>query len=158
MTDRFESARAILHEQIVQRQTELDSLFAAYEKLGGTYEDETAAVEEEPEVKRLTGPKPKRAKKKSKRKAAPPPVANGAAAVFTINGKSIEMSERHHNILELIQGGGGAPVSKADLAGCFGKAMPNWDATMKAINNRLAAAMVAVVNVRGAGWKLEKLA
>jgi hypothetical protein len=156
MTDKYELARTILAAEINRRQDELIALEAIFAEMGGSFDGDDDEIQ--PKQKLLPGPRQKsRAGKRSSAKQLPPHVTRGPTTPFTINGKSIEMNERHRNVLELIQGAGGEPVSKSDLVGCFAGRHPNLEQTKKTINSKLEVAGVHVVNVYGAGWKLEKL-
>ena len=155
MTDKDELARKILADEINRRQDELIQLEASFRRMGGSFDGEEEPPA--PKQKLLTGPKSKSPKKSGKRKAAPPPVARGAKASFTLNGKSIEMSERQANLLDLMNRAPGRLLSKPEMITIWGCA-PSWSVLFNELNLKLKAAEVQIVNVRGEGYKLEKLA
>lgn len=146
-----ELALKILADLINQKEDELINLQASYAKLGGIFDgDEDVKPAKQ---KLLTGPKPK--KKKSKRKSAPPPVERGARGTFTLNGHSIEMTQRQANLLDLMNRAAGRLLSKPEIITIWGTA-PSWSTLFNDLNIKLKQASVQIVNVRGQGYRLEK--
>ncbi len=156
MTDKFETAKEIIRGEIVKRQAELDDLFAAFERLGGTYEDETAEAEPAQEVKRLTGPKTKAAKRRKKEKPARASKAAGDVEV-SLNGKKLLVTERHAQIIDklIVKG---TVIGIDDLVGLYGGVKSRWYQDVEALRAKLAEAGMELINIKGLGYKLEKAA
>lgn len=158
MIDKAETAREGIANAITKRQGELDVLMAAYEMMGGSLEDEVAAAGSNQLL--LTGPKTKKrrkAKKGGRRTKTTARVERGKKVTFTLNGHPIEVSERHNNLIAILRAAGSVPVAKADLLSCFTGKTPNFHQTKEALNEKLKPAGVYIANVRGEGWRLEKL-
>ena len=139
MSGKYDVAASVLAEEINRREAELGSLRAAYERLGGTYEEDDAA--EAPKL--LAGP----------RQAARESDDFGV----TLNSVFVKLSERQAQVVEMLMAANGAVVDIDDFAGLYGGVKGRWYAECGQINAKLAAANAAIVNQRGLGYRLEKI-
>lgn len=133
----YAEALDILGDAINETRDKLLALQEAYEKLGGTYEDEDDGAPW-PGQKRL-----------------PAPEADGDYAV-SINGVSISVTGKQKSVIDLMQVNTQAIVTLDDLAQIYGGVKQRWYNDMPVLNRKLAKARAIIANVRGVGYRLEK--
>jgi hypothetical protein len=150
MTDHYQAARDIIKKSIAEHQATINDLQAADALLGGFQEPDVRAAK--PVKKLAPARKPKQYKKRRTAKSSKP--KKSAMGEIAFDGKSVFLKKRHYDIVNHLEECGPAAVSKADLAGFFGDATPNWPATVKSINRKLAGLKIAMVAVAG-GYQLQ---
>jgi hypothetical protein len=129
------AALDLLGHEINKTREKLLSLQATYEMLGGTYEDDEA---------------------QSEQNRLPAPEAPGDYCV-NIGGISIDVTGKQKAVVEMLQASGGEMVKTDDIAGVYGGIKQHWYNDQTVLNKKLAKAGVIVANVRGLGYKLEKV-
>lgn len=141
----YEAAAGVLAERINAMEAELAELREAYEALGGTFE------EEEPAAPKLLNA-PRRAKS-----AAEQEEDDGFGVA--VGGHFVKLSsERQATIVEaLLEAGEGKVVKIDDLAAHYGGVKSRMYADFSKINGALKPAGRTISNVRGLGYRLDRV-